>query len=166
MVASPDVMADYCTDSPYRRRMSAAMQEDLEHKALEEVPDLPTLRTGAKNPEVFYMDFSHMLKDLDNKPTRTILFEDLEVECSGSRSTFDTISSSRWPPVSSYAALLPQRLHNCTYCAGETDCPRVYSEAADIQHRLQLCLQFTAAHLSITSHSFHASSSQMTTEAD
>ena len=32
------------------------------------------------------------------------------MKCSGSRSFFDTFSSSMWPPVSSYAAPLPQRL--------------------------------------------------------
>ena len=111
MVASPDVMAGYCDDNPNRLRTSAAMQEDLVNKALEKLPDQPTVETGAKNPEVFYIytDFSHMLKkDLDNKPTGTILSEDLEDdECSGSRSIFDAFSSSRWPPVSSYA---------CTCC--------------------------------------------------
>ena len=118
MVTFPDVMAGYCDDDPYRLRTSAAMQEDLVNKALEEVPDLPTLRTGAKNYEVsYYMDFSLMLqKDLNKKTTGTIIFDDLEVgECSGSRCIFDDISSSRWPPVSSFAAPLPQRLHLLYY---------------------------------------------------
>ena len=48
--------------------------------------------------------------------------------------------------LSSYAAPLPQRLHYCiiAYSARETDGPRVYSDAAEIQHRLQFYCQFTA----------------------
>ena len=44
---------------------------------------------------------------------------------------------------------MPQRLHYCiiAYCARETDCPRVHSEAADMQPRLQFYRQFTAARL-------------------
>ena len=49
--------------------------------------------------------------------------QDFVDECSGSRCIFDDLSSSMWPPVSSYAAPLPQRLHYSTrvYCASKTD---------------------------------------------
>ena len=59
-----------------------------------------------------------------------------------------SFSFGRWG-LSSYAALMPQILHYCiiAYCARKTDCPRVHSEAADIQPRLQFYRQFTAARL-------------------
>ena len=71
MVTFTDVMAGYCDVYPSRLRTSAAIQEDLYNKALEKVPDLPTVRTGAKNYEVFYTDFAPGLHKMSNLPAQT-----------------------------------------------------------------------------------------------
>ena len=80
MVTFPDEMAGYCDNDPYRLRTSAAMQKDLANKALEEVPDLPTVETGANIYEdpyllFYFMDFSHMQqKDLRQQDHQNIFF--------------------------------------------------------------------------------------------
>ena len=80
MVNFPDVMAGYYDDYPSRLRMFAALQEDLNNKTLEKLPDLPTVKKGANIVEdpyllLYYMDFSHMQqKDLRQQDHQNIYF--------------------------------------------------------------------------------------------
>ena len=78
--------------------------------------------TSTRTPTCCYTTWTTSTCPAAGRTSRP-LQQDFVDECSGSRYIFDDLSSSMWPPVSSYAAPLPQRLHYSTrvYCASKTD---------------------------------------------